>query len=57
MYGLNDEEIVTIREGDIETFAAIEATLLRRADAWAVRRRTSVANYTRNCGGIFPKSN
>lgn len=35
MYGLTDEEIIAIREGDLEQFAASDAALLRMADALA----------------------
>jgi len=35
MYGLNDEEIASIREGSYESFAAEEAALLNMADAMA----------------------
>ena len=35
MYGLTDEEIMAIREGKFDGFAAPELTLLRMADAMA----------------------
>jgi len=35
MYGLSDEEIAAIREGELDRFAAAEAALLRMADAMA----------------------
>jgi alkylhydroperoxidase family enzyme len=35
MYGLSDEEISAIREGNLEGFAPAEATLLRMTDALA----------------------
>lgn len=35
MYGLSDEEITAIREGQFENFAPPEAALLRMADAMA----------------------
>jgi alkylhydroperoxidase family enzyme len=35
MYGLSDEEIVAVREGRVESFAAQEAALLQMADAMA----------------------
>jgi len=35
MYGLSDEEITAIREGQIAGFAAAELALLRMADAIA----------------------
>jgi alkylhydroperoxidase family enzyme len=35
MYGLTDEEIAAIREGQFEGFAPLEETLLRMADAMA----------------------
>ena len=33
MYGLSDEEVTAIREGNYESFAPPEATLLQMADA------------------------
>jgi alkylhydroperoxidase family enzyme len=35
MYGLSDEEIMAIREGQLEAFAPAELALLRMADAMA----------------------
>jgi alkylhydroperoxidase family enzyme len=35
MYGLSDEEITAIRDGQLETFSQSEAALLRMADAMA----------------------
>jgi len=35
MYGLSDEEIAAIREGQLDGFAPAEAALLHRADAMA----------------------
>jgi alkylhydroperoxidase family enzyme len=35
MYGLSDDEITAIREGQFETFVPAEAALLRMADAMA----------------------
>jgi alkylhydroperoxidase family enzyme len=35
MYGLSDEEIAAVREGQFESFAPNEAALLRMADAMA----------------------
>jgi len=35
MYGLSDEEIAAIREGQLEGFAPAEAALLHMADAMA----------------------
>jgi|SRR5579862_5376530 len=35
MYGLNDDEIAAIRAGNFQTFSAVEAALLRMADALA----------------------
>ena len=35
MYGLTDEEIAAIREGQFEGFAPLEETLLKMADAMA----------------------
>jgi alkylhydroperoxidase family enzyme len=35
MYGLSDDEIAAIREGNYEGFVPAEATLLRMADAMA----------------------
>ena len=35
MYGLSDEEVMAIREGNFESFAAPERALLRMADAMA----------------------
>jgi alkylhydroperoxidase family enzyme len=35
MYGLSDEEIAAIREGQLEAFAPAEVALLRMADAMA----------------------
>jgi len=35
MYGLSDEEIAAIREGQLEGFSPAEAALLRMADAMA----------------------
>ncbi|MGA8492023.1 MAG: hypothetical protein WB711_16470, partial [Terriglobales bacterium] len=38
MYGLNDEEITAIRDGQFEVFAPPEVSLLRMADAMADTR-------------------
>ena len=35
MYGLSDEEIAAVREGQLEAFAPPEVALLRMADAMA----------------------
>jgi hypothetical protein len=35
MYGLSDDEIAAIREGQLEAFAPAEVVLLRMADAMA----------------------
>lgn len=35
MYGLSDDEVTAIREGNFEHFAPAEASLLRMADAMA----------------------
>ena len=35
MYGLSDDEIAAIREGNFDDFASAEAALLRMADAIA----------------------
>ena len=35
MYGLSDEEVTAIREGNVEGFAAPDLALLRMADAMA----------------------